>query len=58
MPIFSIWFFRYTDSVMNYQSMGPSASQFAQFYQHAAASAVSAASAGVVGGVNDALGTV
>lgn len=50
-------FYRYTDSVMNYQSMGPSASSFAQFYhQAAAASAVSAASAGVVGGVADSLG--
>lgn len=48
--------FRYTDSVMNYQSMGPSASSFAQFYHQAAASAVSAASAGVVGGVGDSLG--
>lgn len=57
MPIISICFFRYTDSVMNYQGMGPSASSFAQFYQHAAASAVSAANAGVVGGVGDALGT-
>lgn len=42
---------------MNYQSMGPSASSFAQFYHQAAASAVSAASAGVVGGVGDSLGT-
>lgn len=41
---------------MNYQSMGPSASSFAQFYHQAAASAVSAASAGVVGGVGDSLG--
>lgn len=48
--------FRYTDSVMNYQSMGPSAASFAQFYHQAAASAVSAASAGVVGGVGDSLG--
>ncbi|XP_055302616.1 homeobox protein abdominal-A homolog isoform X3 [Sitodiplosis mosellana] len=44
---------RYTDSVMNYQSMAPSASSFAQFYHQAA---VSAASAGVVGGVGDSLG--
>lgn len=48
--------FRYTDSVMNYQSMGPSASSFAQFYHQAAANAVSAANAGVVGGVGDSLG--
>lgn len=47
------WFYRYTDSVMNYQSMAPSASSFAQFYHQAA---VSAASAGVVGGVGDSLG--
>lgn len=40
---------RYTDSVMNYQSMVPSASNFAQFYHQAAASAVSAASAVGVG---------
>lgn len=38
---------------MNYQSMAPSASSFAQFYHQAA---VSAASAGVVGGVGDSLG--
>ncbi|XP_031619411.1 homeobox protein abdominal-A homolog isoform X2 [Contarinia nasturtii] len=44
---------RYTDTVMNYQSMAPSASSFAQFYHQAA---VSAASAGVVGGVGDSLG--
>lgn len=44
--------FRYTDSVMNYQSMAPSASSFAQFYHQA----VSSASAGVVGGVGDSLG--
>lgn len=41
---------------MNYQSMGPSASSFAQFYHQAAASAVSAASAGVVGVGVDSLG--
>lgn len=46
--LFIVVFFRsYTDSVMNYQSMGPSASSFAQFYHQAAAA--SAASAGGVG---------
>lgn len=51
--LFFGWIHRYTDSVMNYQSMAPSASSFAQFYHQAA---VSAASAGVVGGVGDSLG--
>lgn len=38
---------RYTDSVMNYQPMGPGAQSFAQFYHQAALT--SAASAGVGG---------
>lgn len=58
MLLLFLFSYRYTDSVMNYQSMGPSASSFAQFYHQAAASAVSAASAGVVGGVGDSLGKI
>lgn len=51
-------FLRYSDSVMNYQSMGVpgTATSFAQFYHQAAASAVSAASGGVVGVGVDSLG--
>lgn len=41
------FFCRYTDSVMNYQPMGPGAQSFAQFYHQAALT--SAASAGVGG---------
>lgn len=34
---------------MNYQSMGPSASSFAQFYHQAAASVASASAVGISG---------
>lgn len=45
--LINLMFCRYTDSVMNYQPMGPGAQSFAQFYHQAALT--SAASAGVGG---------